>query len=181
MNPTIQKDIQNVLKKAVEFLTKNKPFALSEMSNHTIHNASIFQDEDSISIAILIYSLSKIIQRCQEQCMPFTKGILLLKKAHDSLNKNNYDEYRNSIKSLFQEIKRIDARLQLFVEEVLLKARIKKGTKLHEHGLSTARIAELLGISQWDLLDYIGKTTVEEYDGMPVEERIKLARAIFRG
>lgn len=180
MLPLVQKDIQNVLKKAIELISKNKAFALSELSNHTIHNASIFQDEDSISIAILIYSLSKIIQRCQEKCVAFTKVIALLKKSQQSLAQNNYESYRGMIKSLFSEIKLTDSKLQMYVEEVLLKARIKKGSKLHEHGLSIARISELLGVSQWDLMDYIGKITVEELEGVPVEERIKFARKLFR-
>ena len=66
MDEVVKKDILKVLSDVAAILQveEEKDVAeLRELSNHTIHNASIFQDEDSVSIAILIYSLSKVIER----------------------------------------------------------------------------------------------------------------------
>ena len=68
MHETIKKDIISVLSKLTGILSvkdEKDVIEIRELSNHTIHNASVFQDEDSVSIAILTYSLSKIIDRKQ--------------------------------------------------------------------------------------------------------------------
>ncbi len=66
MDEVVKKDILQVLSDVVDILKveEEKDVAdLRELSNHVIHDASIFQDEDSVSVAILIYSLSKVIER----------------------------------------------------------------------------------------------------------------------
>ena len=176
MEPTVKEDIQNVLKQVIEFLLHDRPEELFELSNHVIHDASIFQDEDSISFAVLVYALYKTILRCkQEQC---TYGQFLepLKKMQQALAGENFDEYRAVIRKMFSEIKKSDQKLALYIEEVLDKARIKKGSKIHEHGISIARAAEILNISQWELARYIGKTTIPETVGITARERLAFAR-----
>ena len=59
-------------------------------------------------------------------------------------------------------------------------ARIKKGSKMHQHGISMARTAELLGITQWELQDYIGKQQEWKIKEMPVLKRLKIAREMFK-
>ena len=66
MNDNVKRDILRTLNRTVEIL-KEKDVTdlteLKELSNTTVHNASIYQDEDSVSVAVLIYSLSKIFER----------------------------------------------------------------------------------------------------------------------
>ena len=52
-----------VLKEAREALAANDSLKLKELSNQTIHCAAFFQDEGSLISAVLIYTLSKIIER----------------------------------------------------------------------------------------------------------------------
>ena len=62
MHDIIKKDILTVLNKLVEILKVKEEsdiVDIRELSNHVIHNASVFQDEDSISIAILIIHYQK--------------------------------------------------------------------------------------------------------------------------
>jgi hypothetical protein len=180
MQDIIRKDILDVLAQAIVSLQAEDHHALGELSNHVIHDASIFQDDDSVSVAVLVYALSKLVQRCCDEQVPFTHLIPLIRQAHDALTAGKDDTYQATIHQLFAEIKKLDARLQLYITEVLEKARVKKASKLHEHGISIARTAELLGVSQWELQDYIGKTRIpEEHLGISVQERLSRARGWF--
>ncbi len=185
MNETIKKDILSILSDIIDILRvkEEKDIGeIKELSNHTVHNASIFQDEDSISIAILIYSLSKVIERKQGE-LGYNNIVKLLKTAYGFLNKNNIDSYRKTIRKLFNFISTIDTKLKLYIEEVINQAQIKKGSKLYEHGISLARASEILGVSQWELMFYIGKTKITdiyETERISLKNRIEYARGLFK-
>jgi len=181
MRPIIKEDILGVLQEVIEALKKEDYSALPELSNHTIHDASIFQEEDPLTLAILIYALSKCIQRCIERNQPCPVVAPSLQKAYDALFNDDDNAYRAVVKNLLREIGEMDAQLKMYIQEVIDKAKIKKASKLHEHGISIARTAELLGLSQWELQNYIGKTVIDmPSDGMKVTERLRRARELFR-
>ena len=149
-----------------------------KISNHTIHNASVFQDEDSVSIAILIYSFSKIMER---NVLDYGKISSMARSALEQIKANNEYGYRKEIASIFKYIRTLDNKLRLYIYEVINQAQIKKGCKLCEHGISVARAAEILGISQWELMHYLGKTTFIDKISEPVSvySRMRIARGIF--
>jgi len=181
MRPIIKDDILEVLKNVIESLKKEDYSALSELSNHTIHDASIFQEDDPLTIAVLVYALSKCIQRCLERRQACPVVAPSLEKAYEALENDDDNAYRAVIKNLLREIGEMDAQLKLYIQEVVEKAKIKKASKLHEHGISIARTAELLGLSQWELQGYIGKTIVDvPHDGMKTMERLRRARELFQ-
>src|SRR3990167_5442532 len=64
MDESVKNDVLDVLRKANQFLQKPSQslYEMRKLSDHTIHNSSIFQDELSISAAILVHCLSKIIE-----------------------------------------------------------------------------------------------------------------------
>lgn len=180
MQEEVRKDILNVVYSAVQEIRRNDNYALSELSNHVIHDLSIYQDEDSASIAVLVYALAKMVQHCSERGISYSAIIPLLQKAHGLLESNKYNAYAQSIRGIFKAIERIDGKLKLYIQEVFTKARINKGAKLYEHGVSIARTAELLGVSQWELMDYIGKTRLpENAAGISVRQRLANARELF--
>lgn len=186
MNPKIKEDLINILKQTIETL-KDSDTNLIEISDHTIHDASIFQDQDSISIAVVVYAISKIIDRNQHNPIRGWQIIYknIIKNLEDALNfikRDKINNYRLVIKELIKKLGQADDQLKLYIDDVLEKARITKGSKLYEHGVSVGRAAELMGISQWELLSYIGKTKI--IDKFPenviqVENRIKFAKKIF--
>ena len=184
MNDQIKKDIITVLSDLSRILKERKEGDASEiksLSNHIIHNASVFQDEDSISIAILIYSLSKIIER-KEKELDFNKILSIINSAISNLKSNNDDGFRKSIKYFFGFIKTVDKKLRLYINEVINQAQIKKGCKLCEHGISVARASEVLGISRWELMHYLGKTTVIDQfnESVNATNRLRFARGLFK-
>ena len=183
MNEIIKKDILAILKELIEILKVKEAkdvMEIKEISNHTMHNASIFQDEDSVSVAILIYSLSKIMERKQRD-LDYGKLAGMLNSCISNLKDNNDEDFRKSIKSIFNFIRTIDEKLKLYIHEVINQAQIKKGCKLCEHGISIARASEVLGISQWELMHYFGKTTLIDQFSEPVNvaKRLKTARGMF--
>lgn len=181
MDPRIKEDILSVLKKAIEALKTNNFIVLDELSNHTIHDASIYQDEDSTSTAILIYAIAKVAQRCTETNCPVPVFTPLLLKAQDAVEREKDGLLHAAYTETFDMIAKHDEHLKMYIGEVLDKARIKKGGKLAEHGISVARTAEMLGISQWDLYSYLGKTTIGEKEGTDgTLKRIQFTRELFK-
>ena len=84
-------------------------------------------------------------------------------------------------KTILRNISKQDAKMKLYIQQVIERAKVKKASKMHEHGISIARTAELLDLSQWELQSYIGKTVREiPHDGMTAKERLQKARALFK-
>jgi len=181
MRQIIKEDILEVLKKVIQALKQEDYSTLAELSNHTIHDASIFQEDDPLTLAILVYALSKVINRCLERKQACPAVAPTLQKASEYLQQDDDNAYRATIKNVLREISSYDAQLKLYIQEVIQQARIKKASKLHEHGISIARTAELLGLSQWELQNYIGKTITDiPHDGMKIGERLRRARELFQ-
>ena len=180
MEQTVKTDILATLEDVLKIL-QDKPIhisALKELSNHTIHNASIFQDEDSVSIAILIYAISKILERGLDEKYRL-RLVALIKEAYTSLDSGDVGKYKSLIRGIFKEITSIETKFKYYIEEVIRQAQIRKGSKIFEHGISIARASEMLGISQWELMSYVGKTALTDMG--PAEEMTKKRLAIARG
>lgn len=160
MLPVVKKDILALLIDVSNAIRKHNFYDIKEISNHTIHNASIYQDADSISVAVAAYALSKIIERDAEGICPKVEPLLL--EAIEYLEKDLLEKYRASIKGLIAKISSFDSRLKLYVQEVISRAQIKKASSMYYHGISLARVSELLGISQWELMSYVGNTTIHD-------------------
>lgn len=188
MQKEVKKDILNILKKSIKLIKENNTTKLKELSNHTIHDASIFQDNYSTQTAVLIYALAKIYERTrykQFKTWPlFNKTVKeTIKKATISLEKDNLQDYEKSIQNLLSIINKLEHKLKNYIKEVIEKAKIHKASRIHEHGISVEKTASILGISEWELMDYIGSTGIPD---MPhsvtknVIDRIKYTRSIFK-
>ena len=155
MNPEIRKDILKILDKSFIAINNKDIISFTELSDHINHNASIFQDEDAISIAVLIYSLGKIFYREERIDLGLVEK---LKQAREFLLRRRYKEYRDIIRRIIHIIKQRDKKMGFYITHILDKAGIKKGTKLVYNGISLARVAYLMGVSQWEMINYLGKT-----------------------
>lgn len=177
MDNAVRGNMIRLLKESIDAIRKGDSFMLKELSNGNIHNASIFQDEDSLSISVVIYALSKVIERTAS-----TQGVVSrLQKALEAISSGKDAAYRSEITQLIREIRLEDSRLKKFVCNVIEQAQMKKGYAIHEHGISVGRVASILGISKWELLQYLGKTNASEqsHERIPTEERLELARRMF--
>ncbi len=187
MKAETKQDIISILKDAITAVKQGDTEKLREISDHTIHDASIFQDKYSISIAVVVYSLSKIFERNKYKEYEnwnefYMKCLKHLEKAKESLSLDQEGSYNGEINGLYKTISQTEKRLGNFITEVLNQAEIKKGSKIYEHGISIGRTAELLGISAWDLMAYVGQTKIPEMgpiETRSVKERLDFAKKLF--
>lgn len=184
------KEVDNVfriLTEAKRYLVEDRPFELKSLSNQTIHTATVSQDMDNIIVAVLVYSLSKVLERDQYRQMEgfdefYSTVVKNLDSAISSLQKNDVDSCRTALGKIRNSLNKIDGDFSRYIRDVFSKAELNKAFKLYEHGLSTEKTAELLGVSLWELSSYIGQSTVSEAKiaiSMPVKERMKIAEDFF--
>ena len=67
------------------------------------------------------------------------------------------------------------------MDDVMSEAQIRKGSKMYDHGISLGQAANVLNISQWELMQYLGATKGADspYDKSNVVEKLKYARGLF--
>jgi hypothetical protein len=178
LNPKIREDILHMLRDTLNALKQKEFSILRELSDHSLHNASIFQDEYSVSAAVVIYALSKITDRAQGIDPKIIEALGL---AQASLEKNDLKAYEQNIAELSRLISETDSKMQKYVHQVISEARIKKASRIYEHGISLAQTAKLLGTTEWELMKYVGQTTIADYpEGRSsAVERLHFARRLF--
>ena len=138
MDDIVRKDILELISKVTHILKEKDSGDINEMknlSNSIIDNATIFRDEEAIALGVLIYALSKIIER-KLSIIKYPPILSLFKKAKDQLEHYQDKEFKQTLKGLFSVISREDQKLKLYIEEVLRQAQVRKGSKLFEQGLS---------------------------------------------
>lgn len=179
MNEDVKKELLSVISETKNALKEADVLKLRAINNKAIQNASVFQDESSLSMAVIIYSLMKIIERSK---VDTKKAVVLFDHSGKHLERNKLKAYNSEIKKLLKFISETDRRLKLFIEEVIKQAQIKKGSGLYENGLSLGKAASLLGVSIWDLTSYVGKTSFADIYPSKISEKERLgtARGLFR-
>jgi len=182
------KHVLKVLQDTEEAVKKQDTIKLKELSNKTIHSASIYQDPDSILVAVIIYSLSKILERTNYRKYPawnsfFKNFIKHLDNAIQALKQGKEEKSRRQLRKIRQEISNLSGSFQKHVRDVFKKARINKASRIYEHGISMEKTAKLLGITIWELAEYAGQTGISDVNlniTMPVRQRIKIAKEFFK-
>ncbi|MFC1728362.1 hypothetical protein ACFLZ7_02775 [Nanoarchaeota archaeon] len=175
-------DILNEVVRILEVKEEKDVFEIRGLSDRTIRYASIYQDKDAISIAVVVYALFKIIERQTDMgSKVYTLVLSHLKKAKKYLWKSDFEKYGSMMRGLLKEIAEIDRKLKVYIIDVIEKAKLKKGSKIYEQGVSIGRAAELMGISQWELLSYVGKTEIAEEvpKVTSIKGRLNLVRRMF--
>lgn len=156
----------NVLQETKQALLNKDFYKLKLLSNRTIHSSCSYQDAGSITSTILIYALNKLVEREDYLKIPgwnkFVKKFnSTIDLAISALNKNDSNLYAEYMQQARKTIESISVDLKPYIEEVLKKAAINKGSKLYEHGISLEQTARLLGISRWELSEYISQKVTE--------------------
>ncbi len=183
-----RKHILKILKQTKNSIKKSDNRKLKDLSNKTIHSASIHQDIDSILTAVIVYSLGKITERTNyqeyEDWPKFRKSFEKhINKAIFSLEKNQIDNFRKEMENIRRDISKISGNFKKHLEQVFEKASINKGSRIYEHGISIGQTSKLLGISEWELMEYVGKTGIQDVNlnvTLPIEKRIKRAEQFLK-
>ncbi|NMB66770.1 hypothetical protein GYA25_01785 [Candidatus Woesearchaeota archaeon] len=183
-------NIIRILEETNVAIKENNPLKLKELSDQTIHTASITQDLDNIMIAIFVYSLSKILERkeyytnsnLEEFYLTISKQI---NKCINSLKKDENKKLKQALINLRKKLNHFSDKMNIYIEDVFRKAQINKASKIYEHGISMEKTANLLGISLFELASYIGQKQYTQDTNLTktvdVKSRIKLTERFFDG
>jgi hypothetical protein len=180
-------NLLRILKETKEAIKTEDGVKLKELSNQTIHTASISQDPDNIAIAVIIYALGKIIERKNYQDYRnwdsfFDNFTICLNRAIIALEKGQDEYLRDQIKCIRKQISGLSGGLRKHIQDVFRRAEINKASRIYEHGISMEQTAKLLGISVWELAEYSGETGISDVNlsiTLPEKTRIKNALEFF--
>jgi len=187
MNERVKQDILSVLNDACKGILKGNFKEFRILSDHTLHNANIYQDIDSIGIAVTMYALSKIYERPNyREYNGWTEFDAVVRKkifqAKKELSSGSEEDFRKSLADINVVVEKLDKKLRYYIQDVFHRAQVSKGSRFYEHGLSIGKTAELLGISRWELMEYVGRTGIPDAGfniSKPPRERLKEVRKLF--
>jgi len=183
-----KENILKILEKTKKAVREKNIVLLKQLSDKTIHTASISQDSDNIAVAVIVYSLSKLIERKKYREFKgwhsfFKKYVASIDKAIRAIKKEDVDEFRENIASIRSEINYLSGHLKKYIKDVFRKASINKASRIYEHGISMEQTAKLLGISIWELAEYAGQTGIADVNlsiTMDIKKRVKIAEDMFK-
>ena len=153
----------SVLKLAKQALIENDSLKLKELSNQTIHCACTIQDAGSITFAVVIYSLSKLMEKKDYMKIKNWNSFEKKMSAHMTLaslalTEKREDAFEAYLESMRKTLSSISLNLKPYIEEIMKKASLNKASRIYEHGISLGRTAKLLGVSPWELSQYASQS-----------------------
>lgn len=181
-------NILRIFEETKEAIKRQDSAKIKSLSNQTINTASLTHDPDNIAVAIVIYSLSKILERDNYKVLPgwnnfYNLYIKSIDNIISSLKENDDKKVRENLRLIRQAIGKLSGKLKEYIQDLFRKAKINKASKIYEHGISMEKTAELLGISLFELANYAGQTGVSdvpEGKTLDVKSRIKIALELFK-
>ncbi len=185
MRTQVKKDVLEILEEVIDILKVKEDkdtLRLKKLSTYIVNDSFVFQDADAISIGVLIYALSKMIERyhADEKLAVQIKDYII--NARDFLRKDNFGAYRKEITKLFKFLSSLDKKLKIYIQETINQAKLKKGFGLFQHGMSIAKASKLMGITRWELMNYVGHTKVFDKENIStnVKKRLAFTRSLFK-
>jgi len=175
--------IAEVLEGVKQALNEQDSIKLKDLSNQTLHCASVQQDNGSIMIAVLVYSLSKILERKEnmhiknwnEFIKKFNSFLSLAITAALEQNEKAFEEHLERARKCLTSL---SINLKPYIQDVMRKASINKASRIYEHGISLGKTASLLGITEWELSDYVGQSKAPDAQfaqSLDVRKRAQMA------
>lgn len=180
MNQEIKSNILFVLRSLKDMLSSNKLIIadLKKLSNRLMNDITLFHDKDCISLSVLVYALYKIFSKNSD----FDRANLkrYISSAISSID--NDAEFRANMRALFDHLKKFDTNLDSTIIQTIKHAQVKRGLKMYEDGLTIGQAAEIMGVSKWEIMEYLGPTNIVDKDPtlrVDSRERLQFARSLF--
>jgi hypothetical protein len=184
-----KENVLRILEETKYAMTKEDSVKLKELSNQTIHTASTTQDHDNIAVAVIVYSLSKIIERKQYQGFAgwnnfYNEIVSAIDASINSIKRNEEPKLHESLAKITKTVSKLSGKFKIYIQDVFRKAQINKASKIYEHGISMEQTANLLGITLFELASYSGQrpeiSDVSINKTIDVKKRVKLAMEMFQ-
>lgn len=181
MQDEIKNNIRSVLTEVKEIFDSKRIVAseFKRLSNSLMEDVSLFRNQDSISLAVLVYSLYRIFNKNRD--LDKKQLLKLIEKTIKSIDIE--PQFRYNLRRMFDLIKKYDKNIDTKIVQIISQAHIKKGLKVYEHGLSIGQAAEIIGVSKWDLMDYLGTSNLVDRDEnrrIDHKTRLNYARGLFK-
>ena len=182
-----RENILRILEETKESIKIDNAARIKELSNQTTNTASLTQDPDNIAVAVMIYSISKIMERKDYRNLKgwenFYRIITTsLDRAIEDVRKEDEKGFRSDFEMIRKAINKLSGKLKKYIEEVFRSAEINKASRLYEHAISLEQTAKLLGITMYELAEYAGRTGISDVPisrTLDAKSRIKLAMEMF--
>jgi len=182
MKEVVRKKILEIFDTTIGILETREEKDIEELktlSEEAIEDVALYKDLDLVSVTVLIYSLYKIVKCVPEQ--DYEDILTEIKFAKKELASGNLGTYNKNIRSLFNRIKKCNAKVKVHLQDVMEAAKIKESSFLLHKGLSIGQAAGLMGLSNWDLQQYAGKTISLEQnrERLSAKKRMIVALKLF--
>ena len=181
-------NVLRILKETKEAIKQGDTRKIKDLSNQTTNTASLTQDPDNIAVAVIVYSIGKILERENYRGLRgwnnFYRAIISsLDLAIRDVSKNNEKGFRKDFEMIHKAINKLSGRLKKYIQDVFRSAKVNKASRIYAHGISMAQTAETIGVTPFELAEYVGKTGIADMpmaQTMDAKSRIKLAMEMFR-
>ncbi len=182
-----RENVLRILKETKTAMGKGDAATVKSLSNQTINTASLTQDPDNIALAVVVYSLGKVIERHQYQEFKgwdgfFSAVINAIGLSIKDIEMGKEDKVGEDLGKITKEVEKLSGTFKKYIQDVFWKARINKASKIYEHGISMEKTAKLLGITLYELASYAGQARIDDApleNTMDVKKRIKIAMEMF--
>ena len=180
-------NVLRIFEETKEAVSRGDAAKIKKLSNQTTNTASLTHDPDNIAVAVVVYSLSKIIEREDYRQLPgwnkfYTVYVNSIDKIIEDIKRKDDDSFRRDIETIRGAIGKLSGKLKDYIQDVFRAASINKASRIYEHGISMEKTAHLLGVTMFELAEYAGKgkhADVPETKTADVKSRIKLAMEMF--
>ena len=182
-----RENILRVFRETKEAVSRNDVAKIKNLSDQTTNTAALTHDPDNIAAAVVIYSLSKIIERKDYRDLNGWSGFYgtymgAIDRIIDSLERGNDEGFRQGITIIRKAIGNLSGKLKDYIQDVFRKAEINKASRIYEHGISMEKTARLLGVTLFELASYSGEkegSDVPESVTINVKQRVGFAMEMF--
>jgi len=181
------KNLLDILEQTKKAIQKEDTATIKNLSDRTNNTVAKTHDPDNITLAVIIYAMSKIIERRQYRNYPgwnkFYKNVnVYFDKLIYCLRQKNEECFSETLKLIRAEIDNLSGKLRRYIQDVFRKAEINKASKIYEHGISLEKTAKLLGITMYEVAGYSGQSGIidETINKISAKSRIKIAMEFFK-
>jgi len=182
-----RENVLRIFQETKEAVLKGDAAKIKKLSNQTTNTAALTHDPDNIAVAVVVYSLSKIIEREDYKTLPgwnkfYSAYISSIDRIIEDIKRKDDDAFRKDIGIIRENIGKLSGKLKDYIQDVFRSASINKASRIYEHGISMEKTAHLLGVTMFELAEYAGKgkhADVPETKTADVKSRIKLAMEMF--
>jgi hypothetical protein len=182
-----KENVLRIFRETKEAIAKGDIAKIRNLSNQTTNTAALTHDPDNIAVAVVIYALSKVMEREDYRKLPgwnnfYNTYVGAIDKILVALQKNDEKTFRQNIELIRNAISKLSGKLKDYIQDVFRRASINKASRIYEHGISMEKTSKLLGITQFELADYAGQGKIPdapESKTVNVRSRIKLVMDMF--